>query len=200
MASVSLYSLTRAAFCALMEYRLLIPLKSAAVRFVLQRIDTELPCPMPRQIPRMRLATQVQVLISSDGSVIDLQLTREYYEIHDINDVGQLVGKWNPPGGGTHPFITGPNGMGFTHLGTLGGDYAAAVGINNTGHVVGSSGTSKTEITNVAFITGANGVGMRALGDRLGFGEGVDINNKGQAVWNEHYYLNTDTSHAFISA
>jgi probable HAF family extracellular repeat protein len=42
---------------------------------------------------------------------------------HGINDTGQVVGesKLDSMGANRHAFITGPNGIGMTDLGTLGG-------------------------------------------------------------------------------
>ena len=39
-----------------------------------------------------------------------------------INDAGQVVGSSITAAGAQHAFITGPNGVGMTDLGTLGGD------------------------------------------------------------------------------
>ena len=76
-----------------------------------------------------------------------------------INDAGQVVGYCRR---GPHAFITGPNGVGMTDLGTLGGDYSVAYGINDAGQVVGYSSTAAG--AHHAFITGPNGVGMTDLG------------------------------------
>ena len=96
-----------------------------------------------------------------------------------INAAGQVVLNVDSFyfGGGmpvvvSHAFITGPNGVGSTNLGTLGGESSQAVGINDTGQVVGTSdlpvglggppfprGKYDTHI----FITGPNGVGMTDL-------------------------------------
>ena len=36
-----------------------------------------------------------------------------------INDMGQVVGRFTTDNGDTHAFITGPNGVGMTDLGSV---------------------------------------------------------------------------------
>ena len=61
----------------------------------------------------------------------------EFTVASGINDAGQVVGGSFTAAGAQHAFITGPNGVGMTDLGTLGGGDSFASGINDAGQVVG---------------------------------------------------------------
>jgi probable HAF family extracellular repeat protein len=103
-----------------------------------------------------------------------------------INDKGQVAGISNTVGL-NRAFITGPNGVGVTDLGTLGGNESGANGINDIGQVVGSSKT--TTGARHAFITGPNGAGMTDLGTLRGyFSEAQGINDMGQVVGDSDFY------------
>ncbi len=98
-----------------------------------------------------------------------------------INDTGQVVGWSSIATGESHAFITGPNGVGMTDLGTLGGLGSGATGINATGQVVGTSYTSAGE--RHLFLTGPNGAGMTDLGTLGGvYGSATGINDAGQVT------------------
>jgi len=75
----------------------------------------------------------------------------------------------------------------MTDLGTLGGSFSMATGINDAGQVVGYS-TKAVGAESYAFITGPGGVGMTdlnsivSLPDRLTLSQAQGINNSGQII------------------
>ena len=85
-------------------------------------------------------------------------------------------------------YIVDSNSETLTELGTLGGSYIEAFGINDAGQVVGNSFTAAGPLH--AFITGPNGVGMTDLTALVSQSAGVvlteatGINNHGQIIAN----------------
>ncbi|PTQ74710.1 putative secreted protein with PEP-CTERM sorting signal [Nitrosomonas oligotropha] len=124
----------------------------------------------------------------------------------DINDSGRVVGTSHILSHSGHfgdtvtrAFITGPNGIGMTDLGTLGGVGSGAVSINNSGQVAGISYMAGDDVTKHAFITGPDGNGMMDLGTLGGNYSGVSgINNFGQLV-GQSDFAGTPFTHSFIT-
>lgn len=103
---------------------------------------------------------------------------------YGINASGQVVGYSSTASADLHAFVTGPDGVGMTDLGTLEGPsgfYSSAQGINASGQVVGWSGVPGARLE--AFITGPNGVGMTDLGNLGSVGSlAYGINASGQVA------------------
>ncbi len=100
----------------------------------------------------------------------------------DINDSGQVAGTFLTPESWSRAFITGPNGVGMTDLGTLGGLTSFANALNDSGQVIGQSNTLSGRIH--GFVTGPNGEGMTDLSDLNIFNQGelIGITNSADIV------------------
>jgi probable HAF family extracellular repeat protein len=86
----------------------------------------------------------------------------------------------------------------MTDLGTLGGGFSSALGINSAGRVVGFSDTADGE--RHAFITGPEGVGMTDLGTLGGdFSFAKAINDAGQVVGDSFFAGTLGATHPFIT-
>ncbi|MBS0497529.1 MAG: PEP-CTERM sorting domain-containing protein [Proteobacteria bacterium] len=110
----------------------------------------------------------------------------DYSTAYSINDAGQVAGVSSIPGSASqHAFITGPNGVGMTDLGTLSSTtHSIARDINNSGQVAGFSGFYDDFIgfySAQAFATGANGAGMTGLSALID-SRADGINDLGQMI------------------
>lgn len=133
-----------------------------------------------------------------------MNFANKWNYITNINNSGQVTGIYDFNDDlKYHAFIIGPNGVGVTDLGTLGGTGSYGFGINNSGQVVGNSFTAGDKYIH-AFMTGPNGVGMTDLGtlDGNDRSAAIGINDSGQVAG---YSYNANGSypdgpyHAFIT-
>lgn len=118
------------------------------------------------------------------GTLTDLAtaIGSQQSEAYDINDAGQVVGRFLPDGAsGLHAFLYDIDTGKTTDLGTLGGPSSMAFGINDAGQVVGSAFV--TDALQRAFVYDIASGTMTELG-ALSSTDSValDINNAGQIV------------------
>lgn len=84
-------------------------------------------------------AASIPAMVQADWSIVALGGSVESYAT-GINDSGQVVGHSAFNNGSVYrAFVTGPDGVGMTDLGTLGGSSSRASAINDIGEVVGLS-------------------------------------------------------------
>lgn len=107
-----------------------------------------------------------------------------------LNDSGQVVGT---SGIFDNGFITGPNGVGMTELGTFWGE-TRAYDISSSGQVVGTSFDGNESR---AYLTGPDGVGMKDLGSLFGYAGAITVNDSAQVAG--YSYMGTPGTHAFIT-
>ena len=97
----------------------------------------------------------------------------------DISDAGVIVGWSSTPTGVSHAVLYDPAG-GTIDLGTLGGTFSIAWGINNSREVVGMSETTSGEDHAFYWSTGTSMVDLGTFGGRNSIA--FDINDRGQVV------------------
>ena len=129
-----------------------------------------------------------------------------------INASGQIAGRGFTPGYQTHAFLISPSYSSVTDLGTLGGDFSQALGINDSGQVAGNSTRRPGDDTTYdsrAFLISPPYTSMTDLGT-LGRYNGHEaswvsgINSSGQVVGFSYsiYHLPSDPAwpsrHAFV--
>lgn len=126
--------------------------------------------------------TRAFITSRNSGKLIDIgTLGGAWAKAAAINTSGQVVGHSINSAGLIRPFLTKADGSEMRELSTLGGTFAYAVGVNEKGQVAGIS-SMPDGIRLHSFITGANGIGMRDIGDLGGDVNASAINSVGQVV------------------
>lgn len=109
----------------------------------------------------------------------------EFYSYANaINDNGKIAGgssagEYTPPEPPYHAFVRCCDGT-LTDLGTFGGQYSEAFGINDLGEVVGVAATAELHYDNAFLYSHGTLIDLGTLGG--GYAEAFDINNHSQVV------------------
>jgi probable HAF family extracellular repeat protein len=103
---------------------------------------------------------------------------------HAINDIGQIggsstAGEFTAPENPQHAFLRRTSGK-MIDLGTFGGQYSEAFGINDKGELVGVAATAELHFDNAFLYSGGVLHDIGNLGG--GYAEAFGINNKSQVV------------------
>lgn len=120
--------------------------------------------------------------LAANYNFTDLGSLVQYYDVNDVNNIGQVVGYTN-----SKAFLSIDGNMQF--IGNLGSTFSYAYGINNSGQIVGNADTAG------AFIY-SNG-NMQALGTLGGLvSKAYGINDSGQVVGVSA--TSDNSTHAFL--
>ena len=153
-----------------------------------------------RRTPRRPTATRLRVEALEDRCVPALYAVTDLgtLSVSDLNNAGQVVGQAGTTDGFNHAFLW-ENGT-MIDLGTLGGTYSCANGINDLGQVVGMATLPGGAAWHAFLVTPQGGVWfqdsnldgrndlMIDLGTLNGSSYATDINNAGQVVGSSNGY------------
>lgn len=144
----------------------------------------------------LRSDTGHHAVLFHNDEVTDLDPNGASSRAYGLNNQGQVVGAFTPPGGNQfHAFLY--ENQTLNDLGTLGGLKSEATGINEKGQIVGRSTTASGSNDWHAFLFKGNK--MHDLGTLGGASsEALGINNKGHVVGSS--MTDAGAEHAFLYA
>ncbi|MEV0827309.1 hypothetical protein [Nonomuraea rubra] len=143
-----------------------------------------------------------QAFVVKKGEKRDLELTGGS-EAEDVNKAGQVAGTHRRTEGVglpaeklTHRAFLWKDGT-VKDLGTLGGDWSQARGLNERGQVVGESALSENGVLQAGFVWSAES-GMRRIEDGEGLARPTAINNDGVIIGTHSCRIAYDTAYPSV--